>query len=121
MKKYCECFKAGHGCNNSCRCINCLNKKFLENNISNSQSKYTIDSTSIYVHNKEIIIETSQYNPNSKKFDTPTLEKKRSRINKTEESNKTNFMTPAFSTVPFKKTQKINVDDKLIKNLDKIY
>ena len=97
-------------------------KKYVESDVNNSPSNFTIDSTSIYIHNKDIVIQTSKYNPNIfKKYDTPTLEKKRSRINKTEETNKTNYMTPSFSTIQSKKTQKINVDDKLIKNLDKIY
>jgi hypothetical protein len=113
MKKYCECYKSGQGCKESCRCINCLNNKVVDKPLQNLAPDYIIESTSIYVHNEDIIIHRSKYNPKEPES-TPRLVKKRGRggIEDTTE------VTPVNGNAP--KVKKMNVDG-IIKNLDKIY
>ena len=35
MKKYCECYKQGLNCNSLCRCLECKNKAFINNDTNN--------------------------------------------------------------------------------------
>ena len=39
MKKYCECFKQGFSCNSLCRCVDCQNKKEINNINNNNEIK----------------------------------------------------------------------------------
>jgi hypothetical protein len=142
-KKYCECYKAGEGCKDSCRCINCSNNKQLKPAKKKVTSKcspddYIIEGISVYINNEHVSISYSKNLPKSdkkinkifevKQTETPKLIKKRNRVNKTEETNKsksTNITnTPLFTTSQNEqKTRKIEFgeNNKIIKNLDKIY
>jgi hypothetical protein len=69
-KKYCECYKAGEGCKELCRCINCENdKKDLSKNkkhdtpvdkekISEAKNplNFILEQTSVFVCNQDISI-----------------------------------------------------------------
>jgi len=92
-KKYCECFKAGEGCKELCRCINCENDKKLssgysniryalsedhpgEKNNSGSQEKrnvnrnpmnYVLEGTSVYICNQDITVSFRKEILNKKK------------------------------------------------------
>jgi hypothetical protein len=145
QKKYCECYKAGEGCKDSCRCINCSNNKEIKPAIKKKAPKfapanYTIESISIFIHNTDFIMNISKNVPKSgkkvskifqvnniKPIETPKLLKKRNRNFKTEETQKsksTNITsTPLFTTCNNQqKTKKMSIeDDNLIKNLDKLY
>ena len=39
MKKYCECYKQGFKCNSLCRCLECKNKIYINNNIINNNNE----------------------------------------------------------------------------------
>ena len=79
-KKYCECFKAGEGCKELCRCINCENEKknsrgyslqkptlsmeYLGNKnkfdtsekikVNRNPMNYVLEGTSVYICNQDI-------------------------------------------------------------------
>jgi hypothetical protein len=71
-KKYCECFKAGKKCTDSCRCWDCdnitpiqqelkLKKKYkkLAHNIQSPYDGYVIEKTSIHIEKSNIFIKES--------------------------------------------------------------
>ncbi len=175
-KNYCECFKAGVGCRDSCRCINCKNMKKPELKFSHkilneadlekiqvarNPMNYIIQGTSIEIVNEKIsvtdwkrttnemktknkIIEAqepeNQFKKNLKQNlfhvnylnplgnfqelnETPSVSnKKRRRINSkldsTQPPTPLNFTTASDKMSNFKSIQ---FDDKIVKNLDKIY
>jgi hypothetical protein len=144
-KKYCECYKAGEGCKDICRCINCSNNKEVKP-VSTKKSTakkcspedYTIEGISVYINNNDVNISFSKNNPKSDKKvffkvnnvqqETPKMIKKRNRPSQTEEIQKTKSTsvasTPLFTTSnDGMKTRRMVVEDekKIIKNLDKLY
>lgn len=94
MKKYCECFKAGEGCKDSCRCINCENDKqvvakheggiggtitnkvnFVLSEAEKEKRKFArnpinfiIEGTSVYIYNEDISITQRKEIPVKKEF-----------------------------------------------------
>jgi hypothetical protein len=145
QKKYCECYKAGEGCKDSCRCINCSNNKEVKPASKKKAPKcspedYVIEGISVYINNNDVSINYTKNVPKSDKkvnkifqvknikpVETPKMLKKRGRNIKTEETQKsksTNITsTPVFTTCTNpQKTKKMSIEDeKLIKNLDKLY
>jgi hypothetical protein len=85
MKKYCECFKAERGCKDTCRCINCENRKVdltkskkRENNFTSfpksaeliekfraarNPQNFIIEGTSVYIRNEDISITQRKETP----------------------------------------------------------
>jgi hypothetical protein len=102
MKKYCECFKAGEGCKEGCRCLNCLNKKIVE--IVPDKHSYIIENTSIYVNRDDIIIHKSQYN-----------QQEMNMLNKKREREDDNMVISPLNVDLIRKTRDMNVD-RPIKN-----
>jgi hypothetical protein len=143
-KKYWECYKAGEGCKDICRCINCSNNKEVKPASTKkstakkcSPEDYTIEGISVYINNN-VNISFSKNNPKSDKKvffkvnnvqqETPKMIKKRNRPSQTEEIQKTKSTsvasTPLFTTSnDGMKTRRMVVEDekKIIKNLDKLY
>lgn len=69
-KKYCECYKAGVGCHESCRCINCENGKqsvlkAKQTEIKNPKD-FIIEGTSVFIYNEDIYITTRKVVPKKK-------------------------------------------------------
>lgn len=81
-KKYCECYKAGEGCKELCRCINCENNKELltiqkkkevvsevereKRKIFRNPLNFIIEGTSVYIYNEDISITQRKEIPNKK-------------------------------------------------------
>jgi hypothetical protein len=145
-KKYCECYKAGEGCKESCRCINCSNNKEIAVHKKKSSKKcspedYIIEGISVFISNNDVSISFSKnmlnndkkigkiFKVNNVQPETPKMIKKRNRSNnkieETQKSKSTNITsTPLFTTsCNGSKTKKINIEEenKIIKNLDKMY
>jgi hypothetical protein len=65
-KKYCECFKVGQSCNESCRCRDCENmgerlrhkKQVLD--ILNDDGSVAVEKISILIENKEIYVKRTK-------------------------------------------------------------
>ena len=66
MKKYCECYKRGFGCNSLCRCLDCKNKNFVSNinNINNINTNNITINNEKGNYNMNINNENSGYNNN---------------------------------------------------------
>lgn len=85
-KKYCECFKVGEGCKETCRCINCENNKekdkIKKNRSSQAESEtlnlneekrkenknlanFVFEYTRVYIHNCDISITEAREIPKS--------------------------------------------------------
>ena len=80
--KYCECFKLGLECSDSCRCVKCENQKIKKYNL------YKISSAnSIYIVNNEIFQDINGNN-NNKKFIKKKRKKRENKINKNKEDIK---------------------------------
>lgn len=74
--KYCECFKLGLECTDSCRCVKCENQKIKKYNL------YKISSAnSIYIVNNEIFQDINGIN-NNKKLINKKRKKRENKISK---------------------------------------
>jgi hypothetical protein len=63
QKKYCECFKNGDKCKDTCRCLNCLNRDYSSLLINKPfgivpRIEYKMECTSVYIYNSNILIKT---------------------------------------------------------------
>jgi len=59
-KKYCECFKAGEGCKELCRCINCKNEKKMSANSSHKLSTTTMPYSFDLSHDVNLLSKVTQ-------------------------------------------------------------
>lgn len=145
MKKYCECFKAERGCKDTCRCINCENRKVdptrskrKENNFSvfpksaeiiekfraaRNPQNFIIEGTSVYIQNEDISITQRKETPQKinrnllTSFSSENTSKKN--IFQVNPSNLNSNQNPSENQICVNGNEtKINVNENSILNLN---
>jgi len=125
MKKYCECFKAGQGCKEMCRCINCENNKEIKvvkkevlteaekekRKVSRNPINFIIEGISVYIQNENISVTQRKEIPDRKDY------------NENIKNNQNNFNN---TFTDFGNDMKSHLDlnepdNKIIKNYSKIF
>ena len=122
-KKYCECYKAGEGCKDNCRCLNCENNKqqakkekksgqeqtILDNaakdkiKASRNPINFIIEGTSVYISNEDISITQRKETPQLKKHNKVVVSFGIDKNNRKNDTINHTKLTPIKLENPYKK------------------